>query len=73
MAGDVQQQRSWMCLEGEPDHYFAITIAINNLMDGKYLVTGEEKEWRRKRGRIFRDGKYLVSGRKEGKGGRQGA
>ena len=71
MAEDVQQQRSWMCLEGEPDHYFDITTTIINLIDGKYLVSGEEKEWRRKRGRIFGDGKYLVSGRNEGKGGRQ--
>ena len=44
MAGDVQQQQSWKCLEGEPDHYFAITIAINILIDGKYLVSGEKKE-----------------------------
>ena len=72
MAEDVQQQRSWKCLEGEPDHYFAITIAINILIDGKYLVSGEKKR-KRKRGRIFGDGKYLVSGRNEGKGGRQGS
>ena len=41
MAGDVQQQRSWKCLEGEPDHYFAITI----IGDGRKIFG----QWRRKR------------------------
>ena len=77
MAEDVQQQRSWKCLEGEPDHYFAIT---NGDSPSPSITWGTENIWsveKKKNGKgkgeeYLETENNLVSGRNEGKVGRQG-